>query len=152
MNPIDIINWTRAPPKNVLLMRVSKSNPAKVPITKTRIRYLPMADQDIYENLMEMLRSMRVSTSYQQQFNDYLSDAGEKVWNWRGICRKSQEMNDGTVDFWLFWAAVQDEGFELFYSGKEAVDRINSLSKSYDFQKHCFLFHVKAVETKIKTQ
>jgi|TARA_B100001778_G_scaffold15444_2_gene11800 hypothetical protein len=150
MNPVDIINWTRAPPEKVLLMRVSKSNPAKVPITKTRIRYLPMADQDIYENLMEMLRSMRVSTSYQQQFNDYL-DKDEEEW-FNTICRKSQEMNDGTVDFWLFWAAVQDEGFELFHSGKEAVDRINSLSKSYDFQKHCFLFHVKAVETKIKTQ
>ena len=49
MNPVDIINWTRAPPKNVLLMRVSKSNPAKLPITKTRIRYLPISNQDIYD-------------------------------------------------------------------------------------------------------
>ena len=59
-------------------------------------------------------------------------------------------MNDGTVDFWLFWAAIQDEGFELYYSGKEGLDRINSIAASH--QKHCFLFHVKAVETKIKTQ
>ena len=59
MNPVDIINWTRAPPEKVLLMRVSKSNPAKLPITKTRIRYLPISNQDIYDNLLEMLRSMQ---------------------------------------------------------------------------------------------
>ena len=148
MNPIDIINWTRAPPKNILLMRVSKSNPDKVPITKTRIRYLPMADRDIYENLMEMLRSMRVSSFYQEQFDDYLDYEEEDLFN--EICRKSQEMNDGTVDFWLFWAAIQDEGFELYYSGKEGVQRMSSIPISH--RKHCFLFHVKAVETKIKTQ
>ena len=148
MNPIDIINWTRAPPKNVLLMRVSKSNPAKLPITKTRIRYLPISNQDIYDNLLEMLRSMRVSSFYQEQFNDYLDEKEEDWFN--TICRNSQEMNDGTVDFWLFWAAIQDEGFELYYSGKEGLDRINSIAASH--QKHCFLFHVKAVETKIKTQ
>lgn len=44
-------------------------------------------------------------------------------------------MNDGTVDFWLFWAAVQDEGFELYYSGKEGLDRINSIHSGH--QKHC---------------
>ena len=141
MNPIDIINWTRAPPKNVLLMRVSKSNPAKLPITKTRNRYLPISNQDIYDNLFEMLRSMRVSGLYQPDFDE----------DWfNKICRNSQEMNDGTVDFWLFWAAIQDEGFELYYTGKEGLDRINSIPPSH--QKHCFLFHVKAVETKIKTQ
>ncbi len=148
MNPIDIINWTRAPPNKVLLMRVSKSNPAKLPITKTRIRYLPMTDQDIYENLLEMLKSMRVTSFYQQEFEDYLDD--DEATAFDKICRKSQEMNDGTVDFWLFWAAIQDEGFELYYSGKEGLDRINSIAASH--QKHCFLFHVKAVETKIKTQ
>ena len=95
-----------------------------------------------------MLRSMRVSSFYQEQFNDYLDDEEEDWFN--TICRKSQEMNDGTVDFWLFWAAIQDEGFELYYSGKEGLDRINSIAASH--QKHCFLFHVKAVETKIKTQ
>ena len=149
MNPIDIINWTRAPPKNILLMRVSKSNPTKVPITKTRIRYLPLSDEDIYENLMEMLRSMRVTSFYQEQFDVYTEAVAET----RGldeICRKSQEMNDGTVDFWLFWAGIQDEGLELFYSGKAGVERMNSIPTSH--QKHCFLFHVKAVETKIKTQ
>jgi len=148
MNPIDIINWTRAPPNKVLLMRVSKSNPAKLPITKTRIRYLPLTDQDIYDNLLEMLRSMRVTSFYQQEFEDYLDD--DEATAFHNICRKSQEMNDGTVDFWLFWAAIQDEGFELFYSGKAGLDRMNSIPTSH--QKHCFLFHVKAVETKIKTQ
>lgn len=150
MNPVDIINWTRAPPEKVLLMRVSKNNPDKVPITKTRIRYLPVADQDIYDNLLEMLRSMRVSSFYQEQFNDYLDDEEEDWFN--TICRNSQEMNDGTVDFWLFWAAIQDEGFELYYSGKEAINRMQTIPRDTTHQKHCFLFHVKAVETKIKTE
>ena len=147
MNPIDIINWTRAPPKNVLLMRVSKSNPAKLPITKTRIRYLPISNQDIYDNLLEMLRSMRVSSFYQEQFNDYLDDEEEDWFN--TICGKSQEMFGGTVDFWLFWGALE-WGMELYYSGKEGVEKMNSISPSH--RKNCFLFHVKAVETKIKTQ
>tara|TARA_A100001201_G_scaffold132834_1_gene119673 strand:+ start:462 stop:917 length:456 start_codon:yes stop_codon:yes gene_type:complete len=151
MNPIDIINWTRAPPKNVLLMRVSKSNPAKLPITKTRIRYLPISNQDIYDNLLEMLKSMRVSPFYQMHFNDYLDNEEEKDW-FNTICRRSQEMLGRTVDFWLFWAGTKDkdESFELYYTGKEGLDRINSLPPAQ--QKHCFLFHVKAVETKIKTQ
>ena len=63
MNPIDIINWTRAPPKNVLLMRISKSNPAKLPITKTRIRYLPISNQDIYDNFISRIQPLQFSTS-----------------------------------------------------------------------------------------
>ena len=152
MNPIDIINWTRAPPNKVLLMRVSKSNPDKTPITKTRIRYLPMTDQDIYKNLLEMLRSMRVTSNYQTAFDENLEDDGDEkqaiAW-FNEICRKSQEMFGGTVDFWLFWGALE-WGMELYYSGKEGVEKMNSISPSH--RKNCFLFHVKAVETKIKTQ
>jgi len=152
MNPVDIINWTRAPPEKVLLMRVSKSNPTKVPITKTRIRYLPISNQDIYDNLFEMLRSMRVSVLYQPDFDDALGGSTQELW-FDTICRNSQEMNDGTIDVWLFWTTggdVEDDSFELYYNGKEAVNRIQTIPPAH--QKHCFLFHVKAVETKIKTQ
>mgnify|MGYP006254445259 FL=1 len=152
MNPVDIINWTRAPPEKVLLMRVSKSSRGKVPITKTRIRYLPISNQDIYDNLFEMLRSMRVSVLYQPDFDDALSGSTQELW-FDTLCRKSQEMNDGTVDIWLFWTAgdaTDEDSFELYYTGKEAVNRIQTIAQPN--QKHCFLFHVKAVETKIKTQ
>ena len=80
MNPVDIINWTRAPPEKVLLMRVSKSSRGKVPITKTRIRYLPISNQDIYDNLFEMLRSMRVSVLYQPDFDDALGGSTQELW------------------------------------------------------------------------
>ena len=81
-----------------------------------------------------------------------MSGSTQELW-FDTLCSKSQEMNDGTVDVWLFWTAgndAEDESFELYYNGKEAVNRIQTIPPAH--QKHCFLFHVKAVETKIKTQ
>ena len=51
--------------------------------------------------------------------------------------------------FLVILGVIQDEGFELYYSGKEGLDRINSIPLH---AKTLLLFHVKAVETKIKTQ
>ena len=95
---------------------------------------------------------MRVSVLYQPDFDDALGGSTQELW-FDTLCRKSQEMNDGTVDIWLFWTAgdaAEDDSFELYYTGKEAVNRIQTIAQPN--QKHCFLFHVKAVETKIKTQ